>query len=252
MPDSAVLRGILSEVRDKKILSPIIRSTLHSPSFTGFTLEVEGWTPRAYDGWIHPSTHTTWSVEQLVEYLTHPEALAEEEPELSFVLSVTQGKFWHQFVQHLLLDNGILVQDEVPLCDPVHRRRGHTDGQLANGELFEFKTANSRSFRKLTNLEALRECTSGYIAGYYGQTQDYLDMAEVEHMRYLVMCMEPPYEFAEFVVPADPMFQAKQRMKYREAIETAAEVMAEREAVALSSEPTPEPSPVLLYGTPLH
>jgi hypothetical protein len=245
---SAILRNILAEVRERKVLSPIIRSTLHDPKFTGFTLEVEGWTPRAYDGWFHPSTHTTWSVEELVQYLTSPDQIVEEEPELSFVLAVTQGKFWHTFIQRLLLDNGVLVQDEVPLRDPVHRRRGHTDGLLASGELFEFKTASSRSFRKLNSLEALREHTSGYIAGYYGQTQDYLDMADAEYMRYLVMCLESPYELAEFVVPADPMFQAKQRLKYREALEMAAEIMQSRP----ESEPvTPLPTPQLMWGTPL-
>jgi hypothetical protein len=241
---SAVLRGILREHRDKKVLSPIIRAALHDPNFKGFPLQVEGWTARPYDGWFHPSTHATKTVDELIDYLTHPENhQPEEHPPLVFVLAVTQGKFWHTFIQRLLLDHGILLQDEVPLIDPTRRRRGHTDGLLANGELLEIKTSSSRSFRKFTNCADL----IANEPGYYAQTQDYLDMAEAEYMRYLVMCMESPYEFSEFLVPADGLFQTAQRRKYREAVETAAQGQIYHIPI-----PTPEQSSALLYGTPLH
>jgi hypothetical protein len=254
MPDSAVLRGILKEVREKKILTPRIRSTLHSPTFKGFDIPVRGWVSRPPDGWWHPSVHATWPAEKLAQYLVEPGAFTEEESPLSFVLSVTQGSFWHEFLQRLLLDDGILIQDEVPLCDPLHRRKGHADGLLANGEMLEIKTASSRAFKKFPDAEALRENQPVYFA----QTQDYLDMAEREVMRYLVMCKEPPYEFGEFLVRADSMFQAKQRVKYREAIDIARELMEDRsfpEVTSSPSEPSPlipDPRPVLLYGTPLH
>lgn len=246
MAGSALLRSILNEVRDKKILAPIIRSTLHDPNFKGFTLEVEGWTPRPYDGWLHPSGQATWEVEELVRYLTEPESFSEEEPTLSFVLSVTQGKFWHTFIQRLLLDNGILVQDEVPLRDPLHRRRGHTDGLLSTGELLEIKTASARMIRKLTTATDLRTAKPEY----YAQTQDYLDMAQVEHMRYLVMGMEAPFEIAEYIISADSMYQARQRLKYREAIDIAAEIMADREPLPIS--PLPESRLSLRWGVALH
>lgn len=242
--DSAVLRGILKDVRDKKILSPIIRGGLADPKFKGFSLQVEGWTPRPYDGWFHPSTHATWDVDKLVDYLTHPERYQpDEHPSLSFVLAVTQGKFWHTFHQRLLLDHGILLQDEVPLVDIPRRRKGHTDGLLANGELLEIKTSSSRSFRKFTDLEGLMTNEPGY----YAQTQDYLDMAEAEHMRYLVMCMESPYAFSEFLVPVDGAFQARQRRKYREAVEIA---MQHHQLPTITA-PVPQQSR-LHYGTPLH
>ena len=243
--NSPVLRGILKDRRDKKILTPIIRTALASPDFQGFTVPVEGYVPRPYDGWFHPSTHATWTTEQLIDYLLHPENHQPDlHPPLSFVLAVTQGKFWHTFYQRLLHDYGhdILVQDEVPLFDPVRRRKGHTDGLLSTGELLELKTASARAFRQFTTIEDL----IAKKPEYYAQTQDYLDMAEAEVMRYLVVCMEAPFEFSEFLVSADGTYQAAQRRKYREAVETAAQFGELPNLSATTARPT------LVYGTPLH
>lgn len=214
---SPLLRGILGDIKSKKVLVPIIRSMLADPKFRGFNLKVEPWQKRKYDGRFHPSSHATWTARQLTYYLTHGDQLIEEKPTPGFVLAVTQGKFWHSFYQKLLLRNGILEQDEVPLHDELHNRTGHTDGRLSNGELLEIKTASSSSFKKLGDVDALKE----YSFGYYGQTQDYLDMAGAEIMRYLVVCMESPYPMHEYLVPADGVYQLRQRRKYREAIEAA-------------------------------
>jgi hypothetical protein len=207
----------LSNLSSGKIVIPIIRAALHRPSFDGFEVPVEGWTPRPYDGWFHPSTHATWTVRQLWLYLTLGARIPLEEPELLFVLSVTQGKFWHSFVQKLMLDHGIMAKDEVPLKDPVHMRRGHTDGLLDNGELFEFKTASERVLMKIQTVKELKE----YKPGYYAQTQEYLDIAGYQRMRYFIMTLAAPFPMEEFVVEADPGFQEQQRLKYRAAIEHA-------------------------------
>jgi hypothetical protein len=207
-------KRFLKDVRQSKLITPIIAAMLSEPTFDEFDLTVDGWTPRPYDGWFHPSTHAMLNVRQLVYYLTEGHKLPDERPTLLFVLSVTQGKFWHTFVQKLLMDNGIMVKDEVPLVDKEHKRRGHTDGLLANGELFEFKTASERVIRKMTSVEALRE----YRPEYYAQTQDYLDMAGADKMRYFIMSLAAPFPMEEFVVPADPAFQAAQREKYTKAL----------------------------------
>jgi hypothetical protein len=202
------------EAREGKLITPYIRAALTSPDFEGFTLQVQGWTSRRYDGYFHPSVHALWTARQLSYYLTHPDELIKEQPELLFVLAVTQGHFWHEFVQHILLRRGILLAKEVPLKDLTYNRKGHADGRLFNGELFEFKTMSERLIKKVKNVEDLKRLHPGY----YGQTQDYLDMSGEKAMRYFIMALSSPFPMEEFVVPADPDFQARQREKYREAI----------------------------------
>jgi hypothetical protein len=214
MANSPAFRKFLKDVRDEKIITPVIATMLSNPTFKGFDVPVEDWTPRPYDGWFHPSTHATWNIRQLTYYLTDGAKVPQARPELLFVLAVTQGKFWHAFVQSLLLANGIMEKDEVPLVDEEHKRRGHTDGLLTNGELFEFKTASERVIKKLSTVEDLKE----YKPEYYAQTQDYLDMAGAEKMRYFVMSLSAPFPMVEFVVHADPHFQSAQRAKYLQAL----------------------------------
>lgn len=205
---------MLRDVRQGKILVPYVTAALTSPDFEGFHLDVEGWVPRGYDGYFHPSTHATWTARQLSYYLTHPDDLIAETPTLLFVLSVTQGKFWHLFIQYLLLRGGLLVQDEVPIKDLDLNRKGHADGMLFNGEGFEFKTMTERLIKKVTNVEELKE----HHFTYYAQTQDYLDVLGIPAMRYLIMSLSSPFFMQEFLVPADPEFQHAQREKYREAL----------------------------------
>lgn len=204
-------RRMLRETQQGKILTPYIRAALTNPDFTGFQIDVEGWTPRPYDGYFHPSTHSTWTARQLFYYLTDPDSFEPEVPTLLFVLAVTQGKFWHAFVQRLLLRKKLLLQDEVPLKDARYNRKGHTDGLLSTGEGFEFKTMGDRLIKKVKDANDLRE----HHPDYYAQTQDYLDMSGLVAMRYLVMTLSSPFLMEEFVVLADPVFQAAQREKYR-------------------------------------
>lgn len=214
MVSSANFRRVLSDIHDKRILIPTIRAALADPSFKGFPLQIEPWLTREWDGWFHPSTHATWTARQLTYLMGHPDIFVEEGRDLLFVLAVTQGKFWHTFIQRVLLDHHVLVQDEVPLIDPEHNRRGHADGRLADGQLFEFKTAGDWVVKQMQTVADLKE----HKPEYYAQTQDYLDMAGAPSMRYLVMTLSSPFPMTEFVVPADPVFQAAQREKYTTAI----------------------------------
>jgi hypothetical protein len=211
---ATAFRRLLKEAGEGKIITPYVRAALSNPAFEGFTLQIQGWTSRYHDGYFHPSTHATWLSRQLFYYLENPDELVKEKPNLLFVLAVTQGHFWHTFIQKLLMRKGIMIQDEVPLKDLDYNRKGHADGRLFNGELFEFKTMNDRQLRKLKTVEDLRRDHPGY----YAQTQDYLDMAGEAAMRYFVMALASPFPMEEFVVPADPAFQAAQREKYRVAL----------------------------------
>jgi len=231
---SATFRRFLKDVHSEQILKPAIKASLSNPDFKDFTIDVDGWDTRQYDGWFHPSTHATWSTRQLYHYLVDGENIEPERPELLFVLAVTQGKFWHTLVQTLLADRGILKvnrtvpatasitdQVEVPLVDKKHNRRGHADGRIAvrDDELFEFKTMSDWKLKKIRTVEDIKKLTPEY----YAQTQDYLDMAGVGAMRYLIMSLASPFPMEEIVVPADKAFQAAQRQKYLDAIQAAAD-----------------------------
>lgn len=211
---ASALRRLLREGKEGKIITPYIRAALTNPDFEGFQLVIRGWTPRMYDGYFHPSTHATWTPRQLSYYLTHPDDFPPEQPTLLFVLAVTQGHFWHTFIQHILMRKGIMVQDEVPLKELDHNRKGHADGRLHNGELFEFKTMNDRTIKLVDSVDTLIK----HHPDYYAQTQDYLDMSGEKAMRYFIMALASPFTMQEFVVPADLSFQRMQRDKYREAL----------------------------------
>lgn len=223
---------MIKDISEDRILIPVIKAALNDPDFKSFQVTAEGWESRPYDGWFHPSTHATWNVRQLWLYLTQPELMEPERPSLLFVCAVTQGKFWHRFIQTLLFDHGILLprpkahetddiveKVEVPLKDRHHRRRGHADGRISGDELFEYKTMNDRYLAKTKKVEDVKELHPEY----YAQTQDYLDMAKAQRMRYLIMSLASPFPMAEIVVPADPVFQAAQRQKYKEALQHVAD-----------------------------
>lgn len=218
-------RRVLREIKDDLILVPLIRAALLDPSFKGFQIDVEGWSGRAYDGKFHPSTHALWTERQLMLYLTRPDFVETEVMSLTSVLAVTQGSFWHTFYQLLLESLGVLLQAEVPVDHPETNVRGHADGKLGGkdprlvGQLLELKTMNDWKHDKVTSEAALRELEPGYFA----QSQDYMDALGYDQMRYLIIGMKNPYPMTEFVVNADPAFQAKQREKYRTAMQMAAE-----------------------------
>lgn len=221
---------MIRDIGQDKILIPVIRAALSNPDFKGFKVPVEGWEAREYDGWFHPSTHSTWTARQLYYYLTAHQSFEREQVTPLFVLAVTQGKFWHEFIQRLLLDHGLLVPNpgttrrdsmlkraEIRLTDEELRRRGHADGRLSDDELFEFKTMSDYKIKKIKTWEDVRDLEPGY----YAQTQDYLDMAGARRMRYLIMSLASPFPMEEIVVPADREFQSAQRRKYRLAVSAA-------------------------------
>lgn len=228
---------VLSGLREDKVIVPVLRAALEAPDFVGFDVHVRGWQEgvREPDGWFHPSTHASWTARQLALYLRHGNELEPERPELSYVASVTQGSFWHHLVQRLLLEKQVLrrnpgttaedsidAQCEVSLVDSLHNRKGHADGRMAtcDDELFELKTMHPRKIERFTDESVLRKENP---FGYYAQSEDYLDMAGLPKMRYLILGMAYPYVMQEFVVHADPIFQTAQRKKYREAIEAVQE-----------------------------
>jgi hypothetical protein len=224
----------LAGLRANQMVIPVLRAALSNPRFKGFDVRVRGWEPRPFDGWFHPSTHSNWTARQLTLYLRHGAVMELERPSLLFVAAVTQGSFWHNFNQRVLLQEGVLrrnpgttmkdsieKQCEIPLLDPEHNRRGHADGSMFadEDELFEFKTMTDRIIAQFTDENVLREKKPEY----YSQTQDYLDISGKSKMRYFIMSLASPFPMQEFIVHADQDYQAAQRAKYREAIAAAQE-----------------------------
>lgn len=227
-----VMRGLASN----EILIPTIHAALYDPSFKGFNVQVETFSPRPYDGKFHPSTHSTWTVRQLYVYLVAHEWLETERMPLTGVFAVTQGKFWHDFLQNILLSAVLLVKHrdfggpinpaEVPIRDPEHNRFGHADGRLVNrDEGLEIKTINGFQVEKVTSEDVLRQKKPGYWA----QTQDYLDVLGLSAMRYLMLNPDYPFKMKEFVVSANKAYQARRRDEYQLAMLLAQEYPDVRE-----------------------
>lgn len=219
---------MVSSAQRGDILTPVLHRMLYDPKFVGFDAPVKAWQKREYDGKFHPSSHSLWTVRQLYLYLTRPELLTEERMELTSVLAVTAGAFWHEFLQNLWMKDGIMIRQrplrvydinpaEVVAKDPETNRTGHADGELTNGEMVEIKTINDFQIHKITNELILKEKK----LAYWAQTQDYLDILGRDAMRYFFLAPSYPYPMGEFVVKADKAYQAQRRDEYRRAMDLA-------------------------------
>jgi hypothetical protein len=214
------LRRTIKGIQEQNVLIPILHTELNNPDFSGFDVHIEAWSARPPDGYFHPSTQATWNARQLALYLMAPNLFEIERMELTSVFAITQGHFWHMFIQHILEKKGILVDSEVGFTDELHRRRGHMDGLLAvrgEAEGLEIKTMNGFKIGKVTSEIELKELKPEYWA----QAQEYLDVFDLKQMRFLILNADYPFKMQEFVVKADKVHQARRRKIYLEAIETA-------------------------------
>lgn len=212
------LRRAAKGIQNNEVLTPLFHASLNDPDFSGFTVQIEPWTPKPPDGYFHPSAHGTWTARQMALYLMAPRKAEVEKMQVTSVLAITQGHFWHTFAQHIFGALGIMLQDEVPLIDEEHKRKGHMDGLLQNREGLEIKTINSRTIRKITCEADLKEKKPEYWA----QAQEYLDMADLPVMRFFFLSPDYPFPTSEFLVRRDLAHQAQRRLAYRKAISYAA------------------------------
>lgn len=211
---------VLTSLAKDEVLIPALQTALFDPSFSGFDIHIRDWKSdvRYHDGRFHPSAHATWTLRQLYLYLVRPELLVEERMPLTGVLAVTQGKFWHEFVQRVLADQGSLKLAEVPIDDPATNIKGHADGYLASGEGFEFKTGHSRVVAKVNSEEDLKQ----FKYPYWCQAQDYLMVTGWPRMRFLFLSPEYPFPMSEFIVEPDIAHHVARRRIYTEAVRLAA------------------------------
>jgi hypothetical protein len=220
--------SMVSSAQRGDVLKPIVHRALYDPTFEGFDVPVEAWSARAYDGKFHPSSQSTWPVRKLYLYLTRSHLISNEHMELSSVLAVTAGKFWHAFLQNLWVADGIMIKQrpewhhgvhpaEVVVRDPSINVTGHADGELTNGDMVEIKSINDFQILKIENEAVLKEKKYGY----WCQTQDYLAVLQREVMRYFTVSLSWPFHMQEFAVKADRKYQAQRRGEYQRAMETA-------------------------------
>lgn len=210
------LRRAIRGATQGQILVPALQTALHDPSFQSFQIHIGGFEKREPDGYFHPSTHSTWNVRQLALYRMAPQLLEDSTMPYTGTLSITQGHFWHSFIQHILKEQGILLKDELPFRDETFQRKGHMDGLLKD-EGLEIKTINSRRIKEMTGAEALKELKFQY----WCQAQEYMDVFKLPVMRFLFITPDFPFPMQEFVVEADPVHQAERREVYAKAIEVA-------------------------------
>jgi len=215
-----MLKGVLNE----EILVPRIRASLFDQKFEGFTIPVEGMAPRPPSGRFHPSSHPLWDEEKLYEYAKDP-AKFQEVLELNSIFAVTQGSFWHAFIQNLGLNDGWLREmtpkakykhdrAEYRVDDQILGTGGYLDGVLnsdilpiVEDEVFEMKTMNSFKANKCPqgapDSDAKINWLRSTVPGYYAQAQEYMRMTKYSHARFLILTLEYPFPMMEIVVEHD-------------------------------------------------
>jgi hypothetical protein len=211
-------RKLLAGLGQGEVVIPVIRAALFNPDFKDFTVKVRGFEKRDPDGWFHPSEHPLWEPRQLFFYLVEPERLRFEPFDLHSVMAVTQGQFWHSFIERVGTDCGLFTGVEVKFEDAETGARGSMDATLPE-EGFEFKTARPNKFREMPkgppDDKELLEWFKGYWPTYYAQGQEYMRLSGYRLHRMLFLCMDYPYEMREILVPFDHFFSEEIAEKYR-------------------------------------
>lgn len=213
-----MIRGISSG----KKLEPLILNALSDPQHKGFQMEIRPGkgSNRPPDGWFHPSTHPLWTERQLYYYLAYPEMMVKDPFDFLGTMATTGGLFWHEFMQHILVDAGVLTDTETYVEDAETGSRGSMDGILVFDEAWEFKTMNGMKMKKFTELgppdspELLAAFKKGCPV-YWAQAQEYLRMSGYRTMRFTIMEAAYPFTLAEIAVPYTPQDAMPIAEKYR-------------------------------------
>lgn len=239
---SSSFRRTMNGAAMGEVFIPVIRAYLYDPKFPSMQVQIDGWTAKPPDGYFHPSTHPLMDERVLYHYLAEPERLQLEVFDPTSVMAVTQGSFWHEFIQTCGIHAGLLLPNPKPSPKRhiaewgwEHREtlsRGHSDG-LTNPkvffreEIFEFKSMREPKMRKLPKLPVdhpdLAEAFKVLVPDYYAQAQEYLRISGRDWWRGVILAMEWPYEMREIVIRADPFFQSQIAEKYRRVIQAAAD-----------------------------
>jgi len=234
---SVNFRKLLAGASAGEVLIPIMRAALYDPDFKSFDVHIDGFTARPPDPWFHPSTHPMMHPRQLYYYLAHPDALLPEIFDPHSTMAVTQGTFWHEFFQHILLEVGAILPNPTPTpgrnvaewgwVHAVTQARGHSDGLTPDQEIFELKSMNQARLSKLAPgapadpavLASFRKM----CPDYYAQGQEYMRLSGRRSWRCVLMAIEYPYPMREIVMAYDPIYAQGIAFKYETVIQAVAD-----------------------------
>lgn len=214
----AFRKGLLSIVQGDKMIAPV-RSYLMSPTFPSFTVKVEGLGERAPDFYFHPSAHPGWNERALYLWMTYPDSLIPELRDPTAVLSMTAGSVWHSIIGYVVTELGLVTNLEHPLLDEARRTRGKADGLMADGDLWEFKTAKESRLRMVTDVATYLTM----YPTYHLQANEYMRMSGIRAERVLMMSLTFPYEMREFVIEYDHKLGQATEAKYERVLQAVAD-----------------------------
>ena len=235
------LQRIFQSIQVEDLLISRLSLALNNPEILNFSIALRDLGNRRPDGWFHPSTHPLWPELKLYWYMTEPERIVSESRNITDTLTVTQGSFWHAFVQYVLLDNGLLKEvnpskehahDKVEwfVKDDALKSRGALDGVLVSENLgldqlttFEFKTLNATKMRSAPSNGAFsrerREWFKEKFPPYYLQAQEYMRLSGSRSHQVLMMAIEYPFDMVEINLPYDAETAGRTVAKYRFVLE---------------------------------
>lgn len=235
-------RKMVGGLADGEILVPILRNRLWDPDFKGFDIHINGYKARPPDGWFHPSTHPMVDERLLYYYISRPQDLIREIFDPSSTMTVTQGQFWHEFFQNVLLEAGAVQPNpdktgrnpaEWFWSDPETRARGWSDGlTVANvtggvEEIAELKTMRGPKANKIPkgapdSIDVQRGFRD-LVPGYYAQAQEYMRLSGRRRWRCVIVTLEWPFPLREIVLDYDPFTAYQVSEKYKRVLQAVAD-----------------------------
>lgn len=191
-----------------------IRAFLYQPSFPDFTIQVKGIGTRKPDFHFHPSQHPSWVDRALYIWMTDPDLLLTELYDPMAVLSMTAGSIWHEIIEHICLELGLVDAVEVRVSDPEHKTRGSMDG-VRGDEVWEFKTAKDQMIAKIKTVDDYLRL----YPTYHLQANEYMRMSGLFKERVLLMALTFPYDMREFVIEYDLALAHETVTKYERVLQ---------------------------------
>ena len=240
----SALGTIAAAAHKGEILVPVIQSLLFNPTYPTFDVRIEAVRKSQDihpDGWFHPATHPLWTERQLYYYRLHHDAMVREPLDPVGTMATTAGKFWHVFLQTILLYHDVLIPNDPKHCASCKRNRaehpaedveaqshGHADG-IMHPEIdnlsgvpsaVEFKTVNPGRMRSILKwpVNAVMEFAEEW-PGYYMQAEEYLRMLGLPRMIVVLISPAWPFEMKEIHLPVEPAVNARTREKYLRVLE---------------------------------
>lgn len=218
MNGRANFRTVANSIANGEVLIPIIKSYLFNPKFPKFEVKIKGFVNRKPDGWFHPSTHPLWPERMLYYYLTAPDDFVSEPYDPISAMTVTQGQFWHAFLELCLLDCGYLKAANVPVSDPQVGSRGELDGETFDDEVYELKTMRTPKAQKIVqgapDDPAVIASFRALMPNYYAQGQEYMRLSGHRKWRGLFLSPEWPFPMREIAMPYDELLAYQTKAKY--------------------------------------